>query len=427
MSLLTMVKAKNNSFCKIIDKNIRAIRKLATDRTTNIIEKNIDRNLLSINMYVNQALIKYSKNPDVFDAIEKISDIELTKYLKNANLNILNFDSFSDDSDSKKFVLFPYAGGKQGVNKTNMQALTKNAFNHKKYTKFVDAFAGAFGATYNILPVILEQDIKEVLVNDINISIINTYRQVQRNPNQVMKHLASISIDNYKEFNQFQPETREEARRLHVKLEAEFKKLELQKNINPRRAALFMFLIHKSTGGMLDYDMKTKTCFFETSYKVIDIDRLINKVKLFHVILNSVKMTFKSVPYQTLFKTYKNDKDTLILIDPPYIEYQEENETTKGCSFTYGIDFDQQKLLGKVENLACDFIYYNNHNPLIENFANKNGFDYMKNSRIFNNNSEGRKKSVEIRMTKFTASTNLSTSILNKRSTNNYVDNSMAA
>ncbi len=427
ISLLQTIKEKEGYVSgPLISTKIQAIRKTATDRTTKIIEAHIDRPLLSKNMYINQALINYSKDKNIFDSIEKMTDIKLTQYLKR-DLNIYNYDSFADDSDTKKLTLFPYAGGKQGVNKSKMQSLVSDAFKQKKYTKFIDSFAGGLGATYNVLPILLENNIEEIIINDINKSIINVYRQIQRNPKQVQRQLASISLDHFKEFGKFTPESREEARVLHVKLEAEFKELELQKKMTPRRAALFLFLMHKSTGGMVDYDMKTKTCFFETSYKIINIDLLINKVQLFHKIFNSTKMTFKSVQYQTIFKTYASDATALMLIDPPYVEYNELESSTKGCSFTYGIDFDQQELLRNVKNLKCDFVYYNNHNPLIENFANKNGFYYLKNSRTFSNNSEDHTKSVEICMTKFTTNTYVSTPALNNNSANNYVENSMAA
>ena len=218
----------------------------------------------------------------------------------------------------------------------------------------------------------------------------------------MQRQLASISIEYYKEFGKFSPESREEARAQHIKLESEFKELELRRVMSPRRAALFLYLIHQSTGAMTDWNIKEKFSKFEMSYKIVNIELLINKVALYNKILNSTKFTFKSVKYQTIFKTYKNDADTLILLDSPYINYSENKASSKGCSFTYGIDFDQQELLNKVKNLKSDWIYYNNHNPLIEQFSKKHNYSYARNSRTFSNNSEDRTKSVEICMTKFT-------------------------
>lgn len=406
ISLLQTIKEKEGYVSgPIITKGIKAIQKIATDKANKIIEQHISDNhmFLAKTAFINKSLIQYSKDQDIFDNIEAMDTKELTTYLKDRDLNLYNYDSFADNSNTKKFTLFPYAGSKQYLNKSKMQNLVGNAFKNKKYTRVIDAFAGSIGSIYNVLPILLENNIEEIVVNDINKSIINVYRQVQRKPKQVQRQLASISIDYYKKFDKFSPETREEARAQHNELESEFKELEIKKKMTARRAALFLYLMHKSTGGMLDYFIDKKTCFFETSYKVINIDFLINKVQLFHKILTSTKFKFKSVKYQTIFRTYKNETDTLILIDPPYVEYSEDVESTKGCSFTYGIDFDQKELLSKVKNLKCDFIYYNNHNPLIENFAKKHNCSYEKNSRTFANNSEDRTKSVEICMTKFTA------------------------
>lgn len=405
ISLLQTIKQKEGYISgPIINTGIKAIRKVATDRTTEIIKENIDRPLLSKNMYINQALINYSKDQDIFDSIEAMDTKKLTKYLKDRDLNLYNYDSFADDSDTKKFTLFPYAGGKQGVNKSKMQTLVGNAFKNKKYTKFIDAFAGGLGAVYNVLPTLLKNGVEEIVVNDINKSIINVYRQVQKRPKQVQRQLASIALDYYKKFGKFSPETREEARELHNKLEKEFKQLEITRTMSPRRAALFLFLMHKSTGGMLDYDMKTKTCFFETSYKIINIDLLINKVQLFHKILTSTKFKFKSVKYQTILKAC-NDTD-LVLLDPPYLEFQASQATTKGCSFTYGItDFNHKELLNKCKNLKSDWIYYNNNNPLIEQFSKKHNYSYSKNNRTYSNGVMVgmNKSSTEICMTKFTS------------------------
>ena len=403
-SLLQTIKKKEEYVSgSIITTGIKAIRKVATDRTTEIIKENIDRKLISKNMYINQALLNYSKDQDIFDSIEKMDKTELTSYLKDRNLHLYNYDSFADNSNTKKLVLFPYAGGKQGVNKQSMQSLIGNAFKNKKYTKFIDAFAGGLGATYNVLPILLKNKIEEIVVNDINKSIINVYRLVQNKPKQVQRQLASISLEYYKEYGKFSPETREEARAQHNELEVEFKELEIQKKMSPRRAALFLYLMHKSTGGMLDYDMETKTCFFETSYKIINIDLLINKVQLFHKILTSAKFTFKSVKYQTIFKAYKKDIKSLLLIDSPYIKYSETIESTKSCTFTYGIDFNHIELLNKIKNLKCNWWYYNNHNPLIYNFALKNRFSYSKNNRTYSNGVMvgENKSSTEICMTKF--------------------------
>ncbi|MEN4046329.1 DNA (cytosine-5-)-methyltransferase [Sulfurimonas sp. NWX367] len=409
-SLLQTLKSMKNISSDIITKNIKKIRSEELRRSSQTIVKNITKPFVSKNMYVNQALISYSKDKDLFASLKSMNEKELQIFLKQRDLEIINYDSFSDDTNTKKFVLFPYAGGKQGVNKTDMQQLAINAFKNKKYTKFIDIFAGGMGATYNVLPVLLQNSIEEVVINDINKSIINVYRQIQRKSKQVQRHLASIPLDYYKKYGKFAPVSREEARELHISIEKEFKDLELQKKMSPRRAALFLFLIHKSTGAMLDYDMKTKTCFFETSYKIINIELLINKVALYHKILTSTKITFKSVQYQTLLKKYKNSSDALLLIDPPYIEYSEK-VSNNSSSFTYGIDFNHKELLNKMKNIQADFIYYNNHNPLIENFATRYSYRYSKNIRTYANGVlKDRTKAVEVCMTKLPKRSNKSSS-----------------
>jgi site-specific DNA-adenine methylase len=98
-------------------------------------------------------------------------------------------------------------------------------------------------------------------------------------------------------------------------------------------------------------------------------------------------------------KKYKNSSDALLLIDPPYIEYSEK-ESNSSSSFTYGINFNHKELLNKMKNIEADFIYYNNHNPLIENFATRHSYRYSKNSRTYANGILERTVAIEICMSK---------------------------
>lgn len=210
ISLLQTLKTANNVSVNIIKQDFKKISKQAIERTSKIISKN---------MYVNQTLINYSKDKDLFDSLEEMNNLELKTFLKRRDLDIVNDDSFSDNSDTKKLVLFPYTGGKQGVNKTEMQSLVRKAFKKNKYTKFIDSFAGGLGATYNVLPILLENNVEEVVINDINKSIINVYRQIQRKPKQVQHQLASIATDYYIKYGKFTPQTRKQARVLHVEID----------------------------------------------------------------------------------------------------------------------------------------------------------------------------------------------------------------
>jgi DNA adenine methylase len=397
MSLLQTLKKKAKQSIEFMKNNLGKIRKYSTERSEEIIAKNIDKPFTAKTMYVNRALIINSKDKTLFNNLDTMNQKEFVNYLKDRNLSILNYDSYSDDSDTKKFVPFSYAGGKQGGNKVSMQKLVRSAFKKHSYKTWVEPFVGAFGATYNVLPVLLEYGIEEIVLNDINKSLINTYRQIQKNPKQVQRHLASIAIEYYKEFGKFKPNSRKEAKALREKLKLEFFQIEVDRKMNARRAALFLYLISTASGGMVKYDIQSKTCDFSSTYEITNIDLLINKVEIFHQVFTSVKTTFKSIKYQTIINKYKNDTNTLMLLDPVYMEYSEE-ETEKSCSYTYGIDFNHKELLNKLQKVEFDFLYYNNHNPLLQRYARKNSFEYIKTPRVYSNGSKGRTETVEITM-----------------------------
>lgn len=293
-------------------------------------------------------------------------------------------------------------GGKSNRKSDQHKIVSKILKNNPSIDTYYEPFLGGFGSVYNSLPLLIKHGIKNIYVSDINHSLINVFRQVQKKYKQVQKHLSNISLNYYREYGKFYPENRDESKKLFTKLHQEFTDLEKKKKMNPRRSALFLYLIHNSQGGMLSFDMKTKTTKFNFSYdgnKQQKISLLINKVEVFHHILNSTNISFRVRKYETVVQKMKNEKNSLVLFDSPYIEYSEEEQTTiKDCSYNYGLgSFNHKKLLNKIKNSDFHFVYYNNHNPLIENFSKKYTFEYMRKNVTYQNGTTP-SKSVEIIM-----------------------------
>ena len=151
--------------------------------------------------------------------------------------------------------------------------------------------------------------------------------------------------------------------------------------------------------------MKTNTNKFPFPYdenKVKKVALIINKVAVFNKIFNIGNIRFFVRRYEQILRKFKNDSKTVVLFDPPYIKY-EEVTTSKdftNCSYNYGInDFNHRKLLEEISNGKYTFIYYNNHNPHLENFSKKEDFNYMKKNIVYTNGTIG-KKCVEVIMSK---------------------------
>lgn len=405
-SLLKIVEKKYSSPKEIIIKGFRFIQNKFVEKTDSIIKNNIRKTRTSQWMYVNQSLVKYSRNSKLHNQLNTLPEDEISKFLKNKDNEICNTESFFDDSDTKKFVLIPYGGGKQNHKSTQQKILS--AFfqtNTKFFKSYSEIFLGGFGSVYNSLPVLIENGIRDLYLSDINPSLINTFKQVQKNPKQVQRHLASIDLGYLKLFNKLHPTSKEEAKEWFKKIHKEFSELEISKKTNPRRAALFLYLIHNVQGGMLNFNIKTKLNSFSFCFsdkKVKQVPLIINKVEIFNKIFNLINIKFSVSKYETVLKKINKDKTALVLFDPPYVNYEEESTSKDflSCSYNYGINnFNHRGLLNKIKNGKYSFIYYNNHNPHLENFSKVEKFNYLKKNVLYKNGAEST-ESVEILMFK---------------------------
>jgi site-specific DNA-adenine methylase len=395
---------------EIMLENSRRVQNESKEIILDILKKYIKKSHISAWIYRILSLVTYSKDYSLHEKIKNLNNLSdksyLYNFLRNKSKEIINTDSFSDDTDTKRFAFLPYGGGKQKHKGIQQSILTSMLLkNPKQFKLYYEPFVGGFGSVYNSLPLLIKNGIKDIYLSDLNPSLINAYKQVQKNPKQVQRHLASFELNYYRAHNKFYPTTKEEGKELFEKLHKEFTHLETKKRMNPKRAALFLYLIHNTQGGMLSFNMDNQTNKFTFCYcqnKLKQIPLIINKVEIYNKIFNLGNIKFSIKKYETVLNKIKNDSTALVLFDPPYVNY-EEISTSKdftNCSYNYGInDFNHRKLLNKIKDSKYSFIYYNNHNPHLENFAKDENYNYVKKDVIYKNGTVG-KKCVEILMFK---------------------------
>jgi len=403
-TIISLLSLLGGNTLNIMKSGMRKYQKKCLDIATPIIKANLHKPFVSQRMFITQSLLQYSKDKDLFEMFFAMTKTEQTNFLKNKFNNILNNFSFNDISEKKGFVFVIWAGGKSNYKKLQQFLLDTILKKNPQITKYYDVFLGGFGAIYNALPILIKHGVKEVFASDINVSLVYTYKQVQNNYKNVQRHLASIPLEYFKEHEKYYPETNEESKALFFKIHREFTILEKSKRNNAKRAAYFLYLNAMSRAGMLNYDMKIKLNKFDYSFdenKLKKIPFLINKVEIFHKIFNleDITIKFSIKKYQTVLKEIKNDETAFILYDSPYIKYEEVlSDKVRNCSYNYGInDFNQKELLFTLKNSKNPFIYFNNHNPLIENFAVKYSFNYHKEEVVYKNGNQ-KTKNVEILM-----------------------------
>ena len=395
---------------EIMLEDFRKVQNESKEFILNVLKKHIKKTHISSWIYRILSLVRYSKDYSLHETIKNLNNLSdksyLYNFLRNKSKEIINTSSFSDDTDTKRFAYTPYGGGKQKHKGIQQSILTSMLLkNPKQFKSYYEPFVGGFGSVYNSLPLLIKNGIKDIYLSDLNPSLINSYKQVQKNPKQVQRHLASFELNYYRTHNKFYPTTKEEGKELFEKLHKEFTHLETKKRMNPKRAALFLYLIHNTQGGMLSFNMDNQTNKFTFCYcqnKLKQIPLIINKVEIYNKIFNLGNIKFSIKKYETVLNKIKNDSTALVLFDPPYVNY-EEISTSKdflSCKYNYGInDFNHRELLNKIKDSKYSFIYYNNHNPHLENLAKDENYNYVKKDVIYKNGTVG-KKCVEILMFK---------------------------
>ncbi len=395
---------------EIMLEDFRKVQNESKEFILNVLKKHIKKTHISSWIYRILSLVRYSKDYSLHETIKNLNNLSdksyLYNFLRNKSKEIINTSSFSDDTDTKRFAYTPYGGGKQKHKGIQQSILTSMLLkNPKQFKSYYEPFVGGFGSVYNSLPLLIKNGIKDIYLSDLNPSLINSYKQVQKNPKQVQRHLASFELNYYRTHNKFYPTTKEEGKELFEKLHKEFTHLETKKRMNPKRAALFLYLIHNTQGGMLSFNMDNQTNKFTFCYcqnKLKQIPLIINKVEIYNKIFNLGNIKFSIKKYETVLNKIKNDSTALVLFDPPYVNY-EEISTSKdflSCKYNYGInDFNHRELLNKIKDSKYSFIYYNNHNPHLENFAKDENYNYVKKDVIYKNGTVG-KKCAEILMFK---------------------------
>jgi len=277
-------------------------------------------------------------------------------------------------------TLFPYSGGKQKHKKLTQDLVSDILSKNKNINKYIEPFVGGFGSVYNSLPLLLENGIKDIELSDINQTIIDTFKQVKNNYKSVQYQLSQIMIDYYKEYGTFECSGKDNFKSFFFKQRKKFYELEQKRICSPKRTALFLFLIDNTMGGICSYNLDIKRTNispafnkYRNIYQIIKLS--INKVQIFHKILNLINITFKTRNYQSVLKNNDN-KNTLIVLDPPYMN-SKHMYGNKG--------FNHKELLDYIKKSKYHFIFFNNHNEVLKNFSKENNFKYFTKTGTYTN------------------------------------------
>ncbi len=266
--------------------------------------------------------------------------------------------------------LFKYIGGKTWLKEELRKELQSVLNNNQKIITYVEPFAGGLGAFLGVYDILISHHIKNVILSDINLGLINLYNHIDNQKDELIKEIISIEQG----FSSTIPQNiktitnKEEIKKSLIEAENYFKKIRQKFNKNKgdnniQQSARLVFLQKHSFNGVYRENSKGEynTPFnWSASSMIHSIEEKINEL---HDVFKLFNIQFNISSYDNI----NYNQNTAYYLDPPYInELIVENKYHKEA---FGLK-EQLKLISKIENL--NFIYSNHYSELLVTELNKN-------------------------------------------------------
>lgn len=204
--------------------------------------------------------------------------------------------------------------------------------------KYCEPFVGGGAVLFDVLS---KKDPKEILINDINSELINTYKQIKENCSGIIDKLASLQ-------EKYWTSSLEENKSLYLEKRERFNALKVNgnKSENLEKATLFIFLNKTCFNGL--FRVNSKGLFnvpFNNAKKPLLCDA--DNLKACSKFLKNVKM---SVGSYSQCKDFIDDK-TFVYIDPPYRPLTQTAAFTSYNENAFG-DKEQIELAKFIEEIS---------------------------------------------------------------------------
>lgn len=270
-------------------------------------------------------------------------------------------------------------------------------FENGVITKYAEPFVGGGAVLFDILS---KYDLDEVYISDINAELINTYRVIRDNIDDLIEILSAMQ-------NDFIPLDTEHRKGYYLNKRSRFNELKVNgdKNINLEKAALMIFL--------------NKTCF-NGLYRV-------NKKGLFNVPMgayknpmicdeNNLKAVSEKLQRVTIVcGDYRKsedfiDENTFVYFDPPY---RPITDTASFTAYTENLFDDEEQIElarfvdamhrkgAKVVISNSDPKNSNTEDDFFDNIYSAHKIKRVEATRMINCNSEARGKIKELLISNF--------------------------
>lgn len=282
-----------------------------------------------------------------------------------------------------------WAGGK-----TQLLPQIKNKYPPelgKTINKYCEPFIGG-GAV--LLDVLSHYHLQEVLINDINAELMNTYTQIKNNVDILLKELLQIQ-------NQFWALNSEQRKEFYYQKRDRFNHL----TSNIEKATLFIFLNKTCFNGLFRVNKKGLFNVPMGSYKqplICDTGNLKNINKLLQ------KVEIRCGDYRQC--EHFIDCNTFVYIDPPYRPLTNTANFTAYADMQFG-DAEQVALarfIDKISSKGAKIVASNSdpknidsNDHFFDNLYDKYQIDRVNAKRMINSNANNRGEIKELLMSNF--------------------------
>jgi len=265
-----------------------------------------------------------------------------------------------------------WVGGKRGLLKQLLPLFPK------EFQNYHEPFLGGGAVFFELYSLGYLKD-KKIYLSDINAELINTYKTIKNNPNELIDNLKNFKEQHNKEFYYY-------IRELDRK--ENFKDL-----TNIQRATRFIYLNKTCFNGLYRVNKKG---YFNTpigSYKnpnIADEEIILNA---------SEALQDAIITNQSFTKVIENiNKNDLIYFDPPYYPLTETSNFTSydaNC-FLEDKQKDLFTLFEELDKKGCFVIHSNSDTEFIKKLYKNFKIELVQANRFINSKSNGRGKINEV-------------------------------
>lgn len=270
-------------------------------------------------------------------------------------------------SKVKTGPLFKYIGGKSWLKDRLNFEIADILESNQNIDTYVEPFAGGLGAFLGVYETLLKYNIKNIVINDVNEKIINFYKTVMSNPEDLLN--CYIELENgfintipEKCFSLHKIKDKEEIKSLLNESYLYF--LAIRNSFNSetdviKSSAQLLFLQHHCFNGIYRENSKGgyNTPF---NWEARVVQKEIIREKLYAVLntFNNFNISFTVGSFENI----NYGKNAIYYLDPPYINEVESMENS------YNKDsFNSKKQIDLINLIKdCKFLYSNHEHELLE-------------------------------------------------------------